>query len=316
LRLSSARKSVRSSGLNFFLNSTEKPNLAKRRKSPEILACPGGFEPPTYGLEGRCSIRAELRADAYESKGNGPLGHFTSPEGRVAGFAPSLLDRSADRLCAPSRRPLGYLVASSVSIRREATMKRERHRKIIVYIATSADGYIARPDGGVEWLNRPRPKGNYGMGTFFRSIDAILWGRKTYDLGLEMGGGNLGVGPGVKNYVFSRRPPRSPAAGVEFVRAPIRDFAKRLRATPGKNIWMMGGGGIIGSFLDEGEIDEFDIHVIPIFIGEGIPLIAPRHRNVPLKLRSVSRYADGVVRLHYDVLGRGAASPKKNRPVR
>ena len=63
-------------------------------------------------------------------------------------------------------------------------MKKERRRKIIVYIATSADGYIARPDGGVEWLDRPRPKGNYGMGTFSRSIDTILWGRKTYDLGL------------------------------------------------------------------------------------------------------------------------------------
>jgi dihydrofolate reductase len=196
------------------------------------------------------------------------------------------------------------------------TMKKERRRKIIVYIATSADGYIARLDGGVEWLNRPRPKGNYGMGTFFRSIDTILWGRKTYDLGLEMTGGNLGTGPSVRNYVFSRRPPRSPPKGAEFVREPIRDFAKRLRATPGKNIWMMGGGGIIGSFLDEGEIDEFDIHVIPIFIGEGIPLIAPRHRNVPLKLRSVSRYPDGVVRLHYDVLGRGAASPKKRGRVR
>ena len=195
-------------------------------------------------------------------------------------------------------------------------MKKERRRKIIVSIATSADGYIARPDGGVEWLNRPRPKGNYGMGTFYRSIDTILWGRKTYDLGLEMTGGKLGTGPRVKNYVFSRRPPRLPAEGVEFVREPIRDFVRRLRATSGKNIWMMGGGGIIGSFLDEGGIDEFVIHVIPIFIGEGIPLIAPRHRRVPLKLRSVSRYPDGVVRLHYDLLGRGTASPRKKRVVR
>ncbi len=78
---------------------------------------------------------------------------------------------------------------------------------------------------------------------------------------------------------------------------------------------MMGGGGIIASFLDEGEIDEFVIHVIPIFIGEGIPLVAPRHRDVPLKLLSLRRYPDGVVRLHYEV-HRGAASPKKMRRVR
>jgi len=64
---------------------------------------------------------------------------------------------------------------------------------------------------------------------------------------------------------------------------------------------MMGGAGIIGSFLDEGEIDEFIIHVIPTFIGEGIPLVQPRHRNVALTLKSVRRFTDGVARLHYAV---------------
>ena len=64
---------------------------------------------------------------------------------------------------------------------------------------------------------------------------------------------------------------------------------------------MMGGGGIIASFLDEHEIDEFIIHVIPIFIGEGIPLIAARHRAVPLKLLASRSYPDGVVRLHYAI---------------
>ena len=64
---------------------------------------------------------------------------------------------------------------------------------------------------------------------------------------------------------------------------------------------MMGGGELIASFLDAGEIDEFDIHVIPVFIGEGIPLVAPRHRDVPLSLRSARKYPDGVVRLRYDV---------------
>ena len=60
--------------------------------------------------------------------------------------------------------------------------------KIIVYIATSADGYIARPDGNVDWLNRPMPKDGYGMTAFARSIDTILWGRKTYDFAAKMGG--------------------------------------------------------------------------------------------------------------------------------
>jgi len=88
------------------------------------------------------------------------------------------------------------------------------------------------------------------------------------------------------------------------VSEPVKRFARRLRATPGKHIWMMGGGGLIASFLDAGEIDEFVIHVVPVLIGKGIPLIAPRHRDIPLRLRSSRKYPDGVVRLHYEVGGR------------
>ena len=180
-----------------------------------------------------------------------------------------------------------------------------RQRKIIVYIATSADGFIARPDGSFDWLDRPRPKGNYGMNAFYKSIDTVLWGRKTCDLALafqkkDVAGSAFDTK--VKNYVFTRtRPPSAAPAGVEFVNEPVKAFASRLRARNGKNIWMMGGAGIIASFLDEGEIDEFIIHVIPKFIGEGIPLIAPRHRTVPLTLISCKKFADGVVELHYAV---------------
>jgi hypothetical protein len=83
-------------------------------------------------------------------------------------------------------------------------MKTER--KIIVSIATSVDGSIARPDGDVAWLDRPKPKENYGMGEFFKSIDTILWGHKTYRKGLEMGlvaGMKAsGFGAGTQYYVF------------------------------------------------------------------------------------------------------------------
>lgn len=181
-------------------------------------------------------------------------------------------------------------------------MPTKRKRKIIAYIATSADGYIARADGSVDWLDRPRPKGNYGMSTFLRGIDTILWGRKTYDQNLMMTGGKgSSFGPHFKNYVFSHRTQGPSANGVEFVSGPILQFAKRLRGEPGKDIWMMGGGGIIASFLDLGEIDEFIIHVVPVLIGEGIPLLQPAQRTIPLKLRSSRSFADGVMRLHYQV---------------
>ncbi|HEV3340132.1 MAG TPA: dihydrofolate reductase family protein [Pirellulales bacterium] len=193
----------------------------------------------------------------------------------------------------------------------------KRRRKIIVYIATSADGYIARADGSVDWLNRPRTAANYHMAAFFRSIDPILWGRKTFEPMLAKGGKGGGFGMKVKNYVFSHRPPPPTASDVEFVNEPVGAFAQRLRAQSGKDIWMMGGAGLIASFLDAGEIDAFIIHVIPVFIGEGIPLVQPRHRLVPLELRSARRFADGVVRLHYNVQRQAAArQPAKKRAAR
>ena len=179
-------------------------------------------------------------------------------------------------------------------------------RRIIVYVATSADGYIARPDGDVEWLNRRPRTVDYGMRAFYPTIDTILWGRKTYDWLLnyyKKKGKKEGMfDTKLANYVFSRKPRKRAPPSVTFVSGPVKTFAQSLRATPGKHIWMMGGGELIASFLDAGEIDEFDIRVIPVFIGEGIPLVAPRHRDVPLRLRSYRKYPDGVIRLRYEIV--------------
>jgi dihydrofolate reductase len=129
-----------------------------------------------------------------------------------------------------------------------------RKRKIIALIAVSADGFIARRDGSFDWLDRPSPKGNYGLNAFYKTIDTILWGRKTYDVAVAMqkkGVPGAGFDAQVRNYVFTRRKAPQPVpAGVQFVKQPIKQFAASLRKTKGKNIWMMGGGGLIASFLD------------------------------------------------------------------
>jgi dihydrofolate reductase len=97
-------------------------------------------------------------------------------------------------------------------------------RKIIVYIATSADGYIARPDGDVEWLNRRPDTVDYGMTAFYPTIDTILWGRKTYDwvLAYYRKRGRKGgmFDTKLANFVFSRKPPKRATLGVEFVSEP------------------------------------------------------------------------------------------------
>ena len=102
-------------------------------------------------------------------------------------------------------------------------------------IATSADGYVARPDGNLDWLTeRPAPKGFYGLPEFERSTDAKILGRKTFDRSLEMG---ARFSAAAVHYVFSRRtPPGSVPAGVQFVSESIRTFAEGLRAQAGKNV--------------------------------------------------------------------------------
>ena len=183
-----------------------------------------------------------------------------------------------------------------------------KRRKVIVHIGISADGYIARSDGDLEWLtSRPAPKGFYGMKAFMRSIDTMVLGRKTYEVSLRMG---AKFDSQSRTIVFSRHPPPADApSGVEFVNDAIGPFLSRLRERPGKDIWLMGGGEIIASFLDAQAIDEFVISVVPIFIGDGIPLIARRHRQVPLDLHSSDRFEDGVVQLHYRVQKQPSRQP-------
>lgn len=171
-------------------------------------------------------------------------------------------------------------------------------RKIIVYIATSADGYIARPDGDIAWLDRPIPKGNYGMGAFYESIDTVLLGRKTYETALQLGQQSY---PGKRNYVFSRSLKPTDGSDVMVTSVSVREFIRKTRRAKGKNIWLVGGAELIAAFLDENGIDEFMIHVVPVFIGEGIPLIAPRHRLIELDLLGSKVYSDGIVLLHYSM---------------
>src|SRR5262245_18945661 len=129
-------------------------------------------------------------------------------------------------------------------------------RKVIVSLATSADCFIAGPNGEMEWLTeRPKPKGFYGMGEFRKSIDTLLMGRGTYEAGRKLGGKFDGK---ERTYVFSRQPrPADAPPSVQFVSEAVPAFLERLREQPGKDIWLMGGGDLIASFLEARAIDEF-----------------------------------------------------------
>jgi dihydrofolate reductase len=180
-------------------------------------------------------------------------------------------------------------------------------RKVIVHIAASVDGYIARANGEMEWLtSRPKPEGFYGMGDFMRTIDTKVLGRKTYEEAVKLGA-TFDSKDG-KTIVFSHRaPPEGARRSIEFVNEAIGSFVRRLKAQPGKDIWLMGGGEIIAAFLDAKAIDEFVISMVPVFIGDGIPLIARKHRHVQLELVSTQKFDDGLVQLRYRVINRSTS---------
>jgi dihydrofolate reductase len=171
-------------------------------------------------------------------------------------------------------------------------------RKIIAYLAISADGFIARPNGDVDWLDRPDPADGYGMPAFLRSVDTIVIGRVTWEVGQKLGGALV---EGKRNIILSRTMPFHAAPGATIENIDAADLARRLRSEKGKDVWVMGGAQIFGAFLDAGELDEIILHVIPVLIGEGIPFLDPARRQTELKLKSSRRYPNGVVRVHYEV---------------
>jgi dihydrofolate reductase len=129
-------------------------------------------------------------------------------------------------------------------------------RKVVLGLGISLDGYIARPDGAVDFLFMPK---DYSMGPFFATIDTAIMGRKTYDAALKMGGGGFGDSK-MKSYVFSHSQQPGERGGVTFVNAFPKNFVEQLRERPGKNIWLMGGGELARDFLKDDVVDELYRH--------------------------------------------------------
>ncbi len=178
---------------------------------------------------------------------------------------------------------------------------RPNGRRLVYYVATSADSFIARSDGRVDWLEGRDPA-DYGFPAFLDSVDTIVWGRRTFDESQKRGGLDP-FGPRMRHIVMTHRVPlASPDPRVEFTAAPAKEMARQLRARPGKDVWLMGGAKLAASFFTAGEVDELVVHVMPTLLGEGIPLSAPLGKDVQLALREARSFPDGVVRLRYEVL--------------
>jgi len=153
-------------------------------------------------------------------------------------------------------------------------------RKVTFGVANSLDNYIARRDGGVDWLRWGDEVATV-TAEFWRTIDTVVMGRKTYEVALKNG---ITAYPGVKNYVFSRTLPPSRDEGVEIVAADAAVFLRALKEQDGPGICVMGGGELARSLFEAGLIDEVGLNIHPVLLGSGVPLFHELKRQVDLEL--------------------------------
>lgn len=168
-------------------------------------------------------------------------------------------------------------------------------REIVLFSAISVDGFIAKPDGGLDWLYAFDKTNNEADGIFrefYDTIDTTFIGRKTY--AQIRASGHPDPYPEKKNFVFSRSVREEPGP-VTYVGGDIDGFVDSLRQAPGKPIWLVGGGELNGCFLTRGYIDRIILDTIPVVLGNGIPLFRGTDGCRRLRCEGVTRFPSGRV---------------------
>lgn len=178
------------------------------------------------------------------------------------------------------------------------------------YVASSLDGFIAAPEHDLDWLLQFGDLEETTYPAFIREIGAIAMGSATYEWILRhlVHLSEEGAQPWPYEqpvWVFSTRSlPPVPDADIRFVNGDVRPVHRQMAAAAGgKNIWIMGGGGLVGQFYDQGLLDELMVQVTPVTLGAGLPLLPRTITDPPLRLRSVTELGKGFVELRYEVPG-------------
>jgi len=171
-------------------------------------------------------------------------------------------------------------------------------RKVTFGAATSLDNFIARKDGGVDWLLWNKEVSAI-MESFWKTIDALLMGRRTYEVAARSGSAAY---PGVKNYVFSRSLRQSQGRNVEVIREAV-DFVRELKMQKGKGICLMSGGLLAHSLFEADLIDELRVNIHPVLLGSGIPIFYQLERQIDLQLIGSQQLNNGCVVLTHRVKG-------------
>jgi dihydrofolate reductase len=168
--------------------------------------------------------------------------------------------------------------------------------KVSLQLATSLDGFIARPDGGFDWCFTDQ---DYGGAAFFASVDSVIMGRHSYELMRRLG---ENPDPAKRYYVLTHRPIERAPANVFAFDGDVADLRLRMVEDGLRHAWLFGGANVAGQFAQEGLIDECMLAMHPIALGGGIPLFRGLMRDLRLRLLDSRTYGSGLVMLHYQVL--------------
>ena len=170
-------------------------------------------------------------------------------------------------------------------------------RNVILGVGMSLDGYIARPDGTLDFLFMPK---DYSMAPFAATVDTAIMGRKNVQRrAASMGGGGSLTDLSMTTYVLSNSQPPGKGNGATFVNQSPAALVAEIRKQPGKDIWLMGGGELARSFLKDDLVDGLYLGVVPVLIGEGIPLFPAGFPQRNFKLVENKTYSKGLIALKY-----------------
>lgn len=169
-------------------------------------------------------------------------------------------------------------------------------RKVIYGVGISLDGFIARPNGDVDFLKADPA---YDFGAFFKTMDVVLMGRKTHDFARKHG---MSAYPRMKNYVFSRNKRPGLRDGVEYTRESPAKIVRELKKQKGKHIYLCGGSSLAQALFRAGLVDELSLGVIPVLIAKGIPAFLGPFPQTQLKLTECQTFKNGMLILTYKVL--------------
>lgn len=172
-------------------------------------------------------------------------------------------------------------------------------RKVKFSIANSLDNYIARKDGAIDWILGGDEAAS-AMTEFWKNIDAVVIGRKTYEPVLKSGS-PFPTFPGVKNYVLSRTLKESSDKNIEIIREDVVEFIRKLKTQEGKDIFVMGGGLLAQPLFEANLIDEIGVNIHPMLLGSGIPLFHEIGHQIDLEFIECKSFKNGCVSISYRV---------------